>query len=143
MTQAKHGDTVKVHYTGKLESGETFDSSRDREPLEFTIGNGEIIEGFEESIIGMTAGDSKQLTIEPDKGYGQYQEELAVEVERSQIPDDIEVASGQQLQIRQPDGQVINVTVTDVSDEAVVLDANHPLAGRDLYFDIELVEVNA
>ncbi|MFP4444698.1 MAG: peptidylprolyl isomerase [Desulfosudaceae bacterium] len=143
MTQAKHGDTVKVHYTGKLESGETFDSSRDREPLEFTIGNGEIIEGFEESVVGMATGDTKELTIEPDKGYGQYQEELAVEVERSQIPDDIEVAPGQQLQIRQPDGQVINVTVTDVSAETVVLDANHPLAGRDLYFDIELVAVNS
>ncbi|MFP4040622.1 MAG: FKBP-type peptidyl-prolyl cis-trans isomerase [Desulfosudaceae bacterium] len=142
MTQAKSGDKVKVHYTGKFENGETFDSSQDREPLEFTIGNGEIIEGFEESVVGMTAGETKQMTIEPDKGYGHYQEELAVEVERAQIPPDIEVEIGQQLQIRQPDGEVINVTVTDVSEESVILDANHPLAGKDLHFDIELVEVN-
>ncbi len=141
MTQVKNGDTVKVHYTGKLEDGTVFDSSANREPLEFSVGSGGIIPGFESAVMGMSPGESKTTNIPPDQAYGAHNPERVVVVERQQIPADIPLAVGQQLQIGQPNGQAIPVLVTDVSDSKVTLDANHPLAGENLIFDIELVEI--
>ncbi len=141
MTQAKHGDTVKVHYTGKLDDGTVFDSSSDRDPLEFTIGSGNIIPGFERAVVGMTPGDSKTETIPTDDAYGPYMEEMVVTIDRQQMPAEMEPEVGQQLHIQQPDGNVLPVIVTDVSSSTVTLDANHPLAGEDLTFDIRLVEI--
>ncbi|MGB3651481.1 MAG: peptidylprolyl isomerase [Rivularia sp. (in: cyanobacteria)] len=141
MTQAKSGDNVKVHYTGKLDDGTVFDSSAEREPLEFSLGSGNVIPGFEEAIVGMAPGESKTTKIPPEQAYGPQREELVITVEKEQIPTDLSVAVGQQLQISQNNGQVIPVIVTDVSDSKVTLDANHPLAGEQLTFDIELVEV--
>ena len=142
MTQAKVGDNVKVHYTGKLDDGTVFDSSVEREPLEFSLGSGNVIPGFEEAIIGMAPGESKTATIPVDQAYGPQREELVLKVEKEQIPSDLSVEIGQQLQISQNNGQVIPVVVTEVSDSQVTLDANHPLAGEQLTFDIKLVEVN-
>ncbi len=142
MTQAKAGDNVKVHYTGKLDDGTVFDSSAEREPLEFSLGSGNVIPGFEEAIVGMAPGESKTATIPPEQAYGPRRDELAIAVEKEQIPTDLAVEVGQQLQISQNNGQVIPVIVTDVSDSQVTLDANHPLAGQQLTFDIELVEVS-
>jgi peptidylprolyl isomerase len=141
MAQAQNGDTVKVHYTGKLSDDTVFDSSESRDPLEFTIGSGQIIPGFEQAVIGMQPGESKTATIPADQAYGPYQEDLLIEVERSQFPADVTPEVGQQFQIRQADGQATVVTVADVSGPQVTLDANHPLAGQDLTFDIELVEI--
>jgi len=141
MGQAKHGDTVKVHYTGKLEDGTVFDSSADRDPLEFTIGAGNIIPGFEKAVVGMNPGDSKTEVIPTEQAYGPYMEEMVVTIDRQQMPVEIAPEVGQQLQIKQPDGQVLPVIITDVSDGTVTLDANHPLAGENLTFDIRLVEI--
>ena len=139
--QAKDGDTVKVHYTGKLEDGTVFDTSIERDPLQFTIGEGQLIPGFEQAVVGMSPGESKTVEIPADEAYGPYREELVMVVDRDQLPEDLQPEVGQQLQIRQPDGQTILVKVIDVSESSVTLDANHPLAGKDLTFDIELVEV--
>lgn len=141
MAQAQHGDTVKVHYTGKLDDGTVFDSSVDREPLEFTIGEGSIIPGFEQAVVGMSKGESKTETIPTENAYGPYVEEMVVTIDRQQMPAEIEPEVGQQLHIQQPDGQLVPVMVTDVSNSTVTLDANHPLAGEDLTFDIQLVEI--
>ncbi|MBL1176227.1 FKBP-type peptidyl-prolyl cis-trans isomerase [Pantanalinema sp. GBBB05] len=142
MTTAKQGDTVKVHYTGKLEDGTVFDSSSDRDPLEFTLGTGMIIPGFEQAVLGMSPGESKTQVIAPDMAYGPYLQEMVVVVDRAQIPDEIEPEVGQQLHIQHDStGQLIPVVITDVSGSAVTLDANHPLAGEDLTFDIQLVEI--
>ncbi|OKH24530.1 peptidylprolyl isomerase [Hydrococcus rivularis NIES-593] len=142
MAQAQPGDTVKVHYTGKLEDGTIFDSSADRDPLQFSIGEGRVIPGFEQAAIGMSPGDSKTVTIPAEQAYGSHRPELVMVVERQRMPADLSVEVGQQLEIRQSNGQVIPVIVTDVSESKVTLDANHPLAGQDLTFEIELVEVS-
>ena len=141
MAQAKSGDTVKVHYTGKLEDGTTFDSSVDSNPLEFTIGGGQIIKGFEEGVVGMAEGDSKKVEIPFAEAYGPHREEMVVEVDKEQFPDHLTPEVGQELELRQEDGQSLIVVITNVTDENVTLDANHPLAGKDLTFDIELVEI--
>ncbi|MBW4578814.1 MAG: peptidylprolyl isomerase [Tildeniella nuda ZEHNDER 1965/U140] len=141
MAQAKTGDTVKVHYTGKLDDGTVFDSSADREPLEFTLGSGSIIPGFERAVLGMSMGESKTEIIPIDDAYGPHLEEMVVVVDRQQMPVEIEPQIGQQLQLQQQDGQVLPVVITDVSNAAVTLDANHPLAGEALTFDIKLVEI--
>lgn len=141
MVQAKQGDTVKVHYTGKLGDGTIFDSSLDRAPLQFTIGAGDIIPGFETAVLGMNPGESKTQVIPTDQAYGPHLEEMVVTIDRQQIPPEIQPEVGQQLQIQQPDGQVLPVVITDVSMASVTLDANHPLAGEDLTFDIQLVEI--
>ncbi len=141
MRQAKKGDTVKVHYTGKLENGTVFDTSLNRDPLQFTIGNDEVIPGFEEAVIGMAPGDSKTVKITADKAYGSHLDEMVLVVERTQIPPNLKPEVGQQLQLKQADGKVILVVVTDVSESTITLDANHPLAGKDLIFDIQLVEI--
>ncbi len=141
MADAKTGDTVKVHYTGKLEDGTVFDSSVEREPLEFKIGEGRIIPGFEKAVIGMSPGERKSQTVPCDAAYGPRNEELVQLVERSAIPESIVLKEGRQLQVSQPTGQALLVTIAEVSEETVTLDANHRLAGKDLVFDIELVEI--
>ena len=141
MAEAKQGDTVKVHYTGKLEDGLVFDSSANREPLEFTLGEGQIIPGFEEGVVGLGPGDSTTVTVPPEKGYGAYRDDLVMAVERAQLPEDMDPQVGQRLQSQQDDGQTIVFTVTETAEESITLDANHPLAGKDLVFEIELVEI--
>ncbi|MDV4343324.1 peptidylprolyl isomerase [Methanoculleus sp. YWC-01] len=141
MVQAKEGDTVKVHYTGKLEDGTVFDSSEERAPLEFTIGSGQIIPGFELAVIGMEPGEAKTATIPPEEAYGPHREDMTLTVEREQFPEDISPEPGQQLQVQQPDGRAAIVTVSDVSASTVTLDANHPLAGQPLTFEIRLVDI--
>ncbi len=141
MATIKKGDTVKVHYTGTIADGTVFDTSKEREPLEFTLGEGKLIPGFEKAVEGMDVGDSSKVTIPSDEAYGEKKDDMVIDVERSQIPPDIQPEVGQQLQIQQKDGGAIPVVITDVTEETVKLDANHPLAGEDLTFDIEVVEV--
>jgi peptidylprolyl isomerase len=141
MAQAKNGDTVKVHYTGKLDDGTVFDSSANREPLQFTIGQGQLIHDFEQAVVGMEPGESKNIQIPSDSAYGPHQKEMVMEVERSRFPEDLEPRVDQMLQVRQENGQTFTVKVTDVSEDKVTLDGNHPLAGQDLYFDIQLTEI--
>lgn len=141
MAAAKLGDTVKVHYTGKLKDGSIFDASEDSEPLEFTIGKGEVIPGFEQAVIGMEPGELKTAEILAVDAYGPHFDELVLEVESAQLPEDLNPEVGQQLQVGQPSGRTITVIVTDVSDSGITLDANHPLAGEDLTFDIRLMEI--
>ena len=141
MTEAKNGDTVKVHYTGKLDDGAVFDTSTNRDPLQFTIGKDQVIPGFEQTIIGMNPGKSKTTKIPADKAYGPHRKEMVLVVDRNQLPVDLKPEVGQQLQNRQADGRTIRVTITEVSESSVTLDANHPLAGKDLTFDVQLVEI--
>lgn len=141
MTQAKIGDTVSVHYTGKLDDGTVFDSSSGREPLQFALGAGNVIPGFEDAVIGMAPGESKTQTIAASDAYGDYYPEMVMVVDRQQFPADMPVEIGQQLQIQQPGGPPIPVVITDVNGAEVTLDANHPLAGQDLTFDIQLVTI--
>ncbi|MCB0164365.1 MAG: peptidylprolyl isomerase [Anaerolineae bacterium] len=141
MTQAQNGDTVKVHYTGKLEDGTQFDTSTPGDPLEFMLGGGQIIPGFEKAIIGMTPGDAKTVTIPSQEAYGEHREDMVVVVNKAQFPDHITPEVGQQLEMRQANNQPLNVVITDISGEEVTLDANHPLAGKALVFDLELVEI--
>jgi len=137
----KGGDTVKVHYTGKLEDGTIFDSSRDREPLELTLGSGSTIPGFENGIIGMALGDTKTITIPPEEAYGPKRDDLVITISKDEFPSDITPSVGQQLQMRHPSGNVMNVTITDVMQDSVTFDANHPLAGKTLIFEVELMEI--
>ncbi len=141
MSVVKDGDTVKVHYTGQLEDGSVFDSSVQREPLEFTIGQGQLIPGFEKAVIGLKVGDKTTANIPSQEAYGDPNPDMIVEVQKEQLPADLEPHVGLQLQLNQPNGQAIPVQVTKIGDETVTLDANHPLAGKDLTFDIELVEI--
>ncbi|MFW6334724.1 MAG: FKBP-type peptidyl-prolyl cis-trans isomerase [Desulfosalsimonas sp.] len=141
MTQAKQGDTVKVHYKGKLDDGSVFDSSEGRDPLEFKIGDGNIIPGVEEAVEGMAPEETKEATIPPEKAYGEYRDEMVIEVDKSQFPENIDPEPGQQLELKQSEGQNIVVTVTNVGEEKVTLDANHPLAGKDLTFELTLKEI--
>jgi peptidylprolyl isomerase/FKBP-type peptidyl-prolyl cis-trans isomerase SlpA len=135
----KTGDTVRVHYTGKLPDGETFDSSRDGDPLEFTLGEERVIPGFADIVEGMEPGDEATEELEPERAYGERDEERILEVDRDQVPD--EVAVGEQLEIQHPDGARARVSVTELGESTVTLDGNHPLAGRTLEFEIELVDV--
>ncbi|GIV96561.1 MAG: peptidyl-prolyl cis-trans isomerase [Herpetosiphonaceae bacterium] len=141
MAQAQLGDTVKVHYTGKLTDNTVFDSSKDGEPLTFTLGSGQVIPGFEKAVVGMQPGETKTTTIPMEQAYGPHRPELMLTVDRGDLPADLEPEVGQQLQVVQPDGTAFIVTITDVSDSEVTLDANHPLAGEDLIFDLKLVEI--
>lgn len=142
MTQAKQGDTVKIHYTGTLADGTIFDSSAGRAPLAFTIGGNQVIPGFEEAVLGMTAAEKKNVTIPADKAYGQRNETLVFNVPRDQVPPDINPEPGQRLQMQGPGNQPLIVTVTEVTEQHILLDANPPLAGKDLNFAIELVEIS-
>jgi peptidylprolyl isomerase len=141
MTQVKSGDTVRVHYTGTLTNGQTFDSSEGKDPLEFTVGSGQIIPGLDSAVEGMTVGDKKTVEVPVDQAYGQPDPNAQQAVPRGDIPEDIPLDLGTQLQVQTPQGQVMPVTVVEVTDEQVVLDANHPLAGKDLTFAIEVVEI--
>ncbi|MDZ7714987.1 MAG: peptidylprolyl isomerase [Balneolaceae bacterium] len=145
MPQVKDGDTVKVHYTGKLGDGTVFDTSREREePLEFTLGQGQLIPGFEKAVVGMDVGDSTSVDIPSDEAYGERRDDLEIEVPKAELPDNVDPQVGMQLQMQQQqNGQAIPVQITDVGEENVTLDANHPLAGKDLTFDIELVEISS
>jgi len=138
---AKDGDTVKVHYTGALEDGSVFDTSVGREPLELTLGEGKVIPGFEKAVRGLQVGQTEKFTIPAKEAYGSYRDDLKLAVERSQIPENMEPTVGQQLQLRRTDGKTVLVVVADVSEKTVTIDANHPLAGKDLTFEIQLVEV--
>lgn len=141
MHQVQDGDTVKVHYTGKLEDGTVFDTSKKREPLEFQIGSGNLIKGFETGVVGMETGSSKTLTILPEEGYGEHRKDLIAVVEKKDVPGNIELKAGLPLQIKQPNGNFVNVMVVDMDETTVTLDANHPLAGKTLVFDIDLIEI--
>ena len=141
MSQAKSGDTVKIHYTGTLDDGTQFDSSADRDPLEFRLGGGQIIRGFDKAVEGMTVGDSKKVRIEPDDAYGQHHEQLVHEVPRSALPDDLTPEDGMALQASGPEGQITQFIVIAVTEDTVTLDANHPLAGQTLNFSLELVAI--
>ena len=135
------GDTVKVHYTGRLGNGTIFDSSVEREPLQFTLGQGQVIRGFEQAVLGMTVGESKTVVIPADEAYGAYRDELVIVEDRSNLPPGWEPEIGDQLPLTQPDGRVIWVTVIEITESTITIDANHHLAGKDLVFDIELVEI--
>jgi peptidylprolyl isomerase len=141
MTAAKQGDTVTVHYTGKLEDGTVFDSSRDRCPMQFTIGNGQVIAGFERAAIGMQAGEKKSVDIPVDQAYGPRRDDRIVTMQHSALPLDFTPEVGQRLELTQADDSSLLVTVTDVTDSTLTLDGNHPLAGRNLLFEIELVAI--
>ena len=141
MTQAKHGDTIKVHYTGKLRDGTVFDSSLSREPLQFTLGQGQMIVGFEQAIVGMSPGESRAVDIPASQAYGPYLQEAIGQIDRCDLPADLEPKVGQQLQGQHQDGRILMATVTHVSETTVTLDGNHPLAGEDLSFDILLVKI--
>ena len=141
MTQAKAGDTVRIHYTGTLDDGTQFDSSAGRDPLEFAVGSGQVIPGFDKAVDGMAVGESKSVKIDPEDAYGERHEQLVQEVPKSSLPEDIDPEVGMRLQASTPNGQVMQLVVTDVREEAITVDGNHPLAGKALNFDIELVEI--
>ena len=141
MSKAKSGDTVSVHYTGKLEDGTQFDSSAGKDPLEFSIGAGDVLPAFDSAVEGMTVGDSKSVKIEAAEAYGRRHEQLIQDVPREHLPDDMQPAVGMQLQAQGQDGQPIQLVVTEVKDETITVDGNHPLAGKDLDFDIKLVDI--
>ena len=141
MAKVAPGDTVKVHYTGKLEDDTVFDSSVNREPIEFTLGQRQLIPGFEQAVIGMEPGDQKSVNIPMEEAYGPHREDMILEVKNEEFPEHITPEVGLQLQLSQPNGQTIDVIITNMEDNMVTLDANHPLAGKNLVFDIELVEI--
>lgn len=142
MRKAQKGDTVKVHYTGKLDDGMVFDSSQQRgQPLEFTLGQGRLIRGFENAVMDMAVGETKMVKIPPEEAYGPRYEDLVRTMERSKFPPKIEAREGVFVNIRQSDGGMLEAMITGVTDDAVTLDANHPLAGKTLTFEIELVEI--
>ena len=141
MTQAKSGDTVRIHYTGTLDDGTEFDSSAGRDPLEFALGSGQVIAGFDNAVDGMSVGEKKSVTIPPAEAYGDRHEQLVQEVPKSALPEEIAPQVGMQLQSQSPEGHVMNLVVTEVSEESITVDANHPLAGQELTFAIELVEI--
>lgn len=141
MSKAKQGDTVKVHYKGTLEDGTVFDTTAGRDPLEFTIGGGEILPGFEQAVVGMASGEKRRTEIAAKDAYGEHQTDRVIEVGRDKFPDEIQPEIGQRLQMVREGGEALPVTVVEVGDESVTLDANHPLAGKDVTFEIELVEI--
>ncbi|HEX6927411.1 MAG TPA: peptidylprolyl isomerase [Longimicrobiaceae bacterium] len=138
---AAEGDTVRVHYTGMLPDGTILETSHGGEPLEFTLGRGEVIPGLEHAVTGMAPGERKSVWITPDQAYGPHQDDLLLMVDRSRFPDHIQPAPGQRLRMRREGVPPVMVTVVEVDDDEVILDANHPLAGRDLTFDVQLLEV--
>lgn len=141
MQQVKEGDVVKVHYTGKLTSGEQFDSSVDREPLEFTVGAGQMIKGFDAALPGMAIGEKKTINIPAEEGYGERSDEAIIPFPKENIPDDMKLEEGMTLTLSNQDGQPMPVIVKEIKEDVVILDANHFLAGQELIFDIELVEI--
>ncbi|MCE7053290.1 peptidylprolyl isomerase [Algoriphagus sp. AGSA1] len=140
--QAKKGDAVQVHYTGKLEDGSVFDTSANREPLGFTLGDGNMIKGFDTAVDGMELGEKVTVTIPAAEAYGERRDDMIIEVPIEQVPADIKPEIGMQLTLQGGNGQPMPVVVTDLDEKKITLDANHQLAGKDLIFDIELVKVN-
>lgn len=140
MTQVKSGDTAKVHYTGTLADGTIFDSSRERDPLEFEVGAGQLIAGFDQAVFGMSVGETRNVNIPAADAYGPHRSELVIDVDKKQFPEGLNPEVGQQLQTQDNHGHPLVVTVTAIDGDKVTLDANHPLAGKDLNFEIELVE---
>lgn len=141
MQPAKNGDTVKVHYDGRLTDGTKFDSSEGRQPLEFEVGSGKVIKGFDDGVKGMSVGEKRTISIPADDAYGQKQEEMIIPFERKNFPPDIEPEVGMTLNMHSEDGNALPVVIAEVNPDTIILDANHPLAGKDLIFDIELVDV--
>lgn len=141
MAQVKTGDKIKIHYHGKLTTGETFDSSEGREPLEFEVGSGMVIKGFDDGVTGMNVGDKKTINIPFNEAYGPRNPEMVIEMPKDKFPKDMELEVGLPLGMSDQNGQQFNVTIVEIKEEAVMLDANHPLAGQDLIFDLELVEI--
>ena len=141
MKQVKSGDTIKVHYHGKLTNGTTFDSSEGREPLEFEVGSGMVIQGFDVGVTGMAIGEKKTINIPAEEAYGQKEEDRIMEFPMDRFPEDMKPEVGMQLNMSNGQGQNIPVVIAEVKEEAVILDANHPLAGEELVFDLELVEI--
>ena len=141
MIQVKENNTVKVNYTGKLSDGQIFDSSEGREPLEFTLGQGQLIPGFEKGLIDMKLNEKKTITIPKAEAYGEVNEQLIQEVNKTELPQDMEPKVGMGLVSKSPDGQEMTLMVVEVKDESIVIDGNHPLAGKDLIFDLEVIEI--
>ncbi len=142
MSQAKQGDTVQLHYTGKLQDGTVFDTSRQRMPLKFTIGQGQVIPGFEQAVLGMKVGDTKTTVIPVDQAYGPRRDDMVITMSKSQLPQGMDPQVGQRLELTQEDNTNFLVTVTATTATELTLDANHPLAGKELTFDLELVKIN-
>jgi len=141
MAIVKEGDTVRVHYAGKLEDGTVFDSSADGAPLEFTVGKGELIKGFEQGVIGMSAGESKAIRISSEDAYGPHKKEMVFEFNRDRAPKNFDPQVGQQINMQRADGKLISVTVIDKTETAFILDCNHHLSGKNLIFDVKLIEI--
>jgi peptidylprolyl isomerase len=141
MTQAKTGDTVRIHYTGTLDDGTQFDSSAGRDPLEFAVGSGQVIPGFDRAVEGMGVGENKTVQIAPDEGYGERHEQLVQDVPKSALPENIDPQIGMRLQASGQDGRVMQLVVTKIAEDSITVDGNHPLAGKTLNFEIELVEI--
>ena len=141
MEQAKYGDKVKVHYTGKLTNGRVFDSSIDRNPMVFTIGQEQMIPDFEQAFIGMSPGESKRITIDSDEAFGPYREDLLMKINSENISPELEPKVGQRIEASRRNGQKVVVTIIAVNESGVTINANHPLAGEDLTFDLELIEI--
>lgn len=141
MAKAQQGDTVAVHYTGTLDNGDVFDSSRGREPLEFQVGGGQVIPGFDQAVQGLEIGETRQIRLEGEQAYGDPREDLLIDVPAEQFPDEAKPAVGQQVQVQVAPGQNRVATIAAVEDDSVKLDLNHPLAGKALIFDVELVEI--
>lgn len=141
MANSKTGDTVKIHYTGSLNNGEIFDSSKDRDPFQFTIGAGQVIPGFDEGVLGMDVGDTKTITIAAENAYGPINPELIQKINRNEFKAEMKLEKGIRLQLNNGQGQTMVVTVADMDENSVTLDGNHPLAGKDLTFELELVEI--
>jgi FKBP-type peptidyl-prolyl cis-trans isomerase 2 len=141
MTKVKENDTVKVHYTGKLDDGEIFDTSVNKDPIQFKVGAGQMIPGFENGVIGLELNESKTIKIPADEAYGQRRDELIQKVEKAQLPEEIKPEVGMNLVSQTPDGQQMMLTVTEVEESTITVDANHPLAGKDLTFDLTVTEI--
>ncbi len=141
MSQVKANNTVKVHYTGKLSDGQVFDTSEGKEPIEFVLGQGQLIPGFEQGLIDMKVNEKKTITIAKEEAYGEVNDQLIQEIDRSNLPQDMEPKVGMGLVSKSPEGQEMNLMIVEVKEASVVIDGNHPLAGRDLVFDLEVVEI--
>lgn len=143
MSKAKAGNTVKVHYTGTLEDGTVFDTSREREPFEFKLGEGTVIPGFDEAVTGLEVGETTTISIEPEDAYGEVRDDLMLPVAKEHVPENMEPEVGMQVQLQTQSGQQVIARIVNVEDDKILLDANHPLAGKTLNFDIELLEISA
>lgn len=141
MTTVKQGDTIRIRYVGRLEDGTVFDSSEGRPPLEFTVGDGEVIQGLEQGVVGMKEGETKTIAIPPDLGYGQYMRERVFEMDRKKMPGNFNIEAGLRLQMYRADGMPMMVTVIGISENTLTMDANHPLAGKTLIFETTLLEI--